>query len=124
LTTPIYSTNISKGTGSIRTFTSLAFTTNYWAGEDPNTFTSSAVSNSGFTVSWSGGTNVSEYIYTLNDAPTTPTIDNGLSNGTITFTGLSPATLYKVSITSKRPDRVMGFEVLDITCSVLVETLA
>lgn len=80
--------------------------------------TASAISNSGFTISWSGGTNTNVYTYTLDNIPITPTIDNGLSQQTATFSGLTSSTLYTVSITYNTENEG------SITSSVLVKTLS
>ena len=112
----IYIPDIEGGIGSYKSERTISFTTNL-LNSDPNTFTASAISNSGFTISWSGGTQTSVYTYTLDNIPITPTIDNALSQQTATFTGLTSSTLYTVSISYKTQNEQ------SITSSVLVKTL-
>ena len=112
----IYITDIEIGFGSYKSEKLISFTTNL-LNSDPNTFTASAISNSGFTISWSGGTSTNVYTYALDNIPITPTIDNGLSQQTATFSGLTPSTLYTVSITYNTENE------RSMTSSVLVKTL-
>ena len=51
-----------------------------------------------FTVSWSGATDATSYVYTLNGSPVTPSTDNGLSSKTAIFTGLTPDTSYVIIV--------------------------
>jgi len=111
-----YIADIERGVGSYKSEKTISFTTNL-LNSDPNTFTASAISNSGFTISWSGGTQTSVYTYTLDNIPITPTIDNALSQKTATFTGLTSSTLYTVSISYNTQNEQ------SITSSVLVKTL-
>jgi len=111
-----YIPDIEGGIGSYKSERTISFTTNL-LNSDPNTFTASAISNSGFTISWSGGTQTSVYTYTLDNIPITPTIDNALSQQTATFTGLTSSTLYTLSISYKTQNEQ------SITSSVLVKTL-
>lgn len=63
---------------------------------------SSSITTSGFSLSWSGAANVTQYEYTLDSGSgpiaIIPTIDNGTFSQTATFTGLSPWTIYTVSL--------------------------
>ena len=58
------------------------------------------VTDTGFTVIWSGGDGATSYTYALNDVSVTPSTDNGVSSKSAVFTGLLPSTSYKVVVTS------------------------
>jgi hypothetical protein len=64
---------------------------------DPNSFTSSSITSNSFVVSWSGGAPSITYAYTLNGVSTTP---SSVTTTSATFTGLTPSTVYQVSVTS------------------------
>ena len=59
---------------------------------------SSNITSTGFTVSWSGGASATSYTYLLNGSFVTPSVDNGLTSQSATFSGLTPATSYNVVI--------------------------
>lgn len=65
-----------------------------------SSLSSSAVTTSGFTINWVGGTGATSYSYTLNNNPVTPSTDNGVSGNNAVFTGLSAATTYVVTVTA------------------------
>ena len=66
----------------------------------PNTFTTSAVNSTGFTVNWIGGLGATSYTYTLNGSSVTPSVDNGVASRSATFTGLTEGTSYTISVTA------------------------
>jgi len=66
----------------------------------PVNLTGSIITESAFTVSWSGGHGADSYTYTINGVATTPTINNGLTSKSAAFTGLSPITAYTVVVTA------------------------
>ena len=66
----------------------------------PNALTPSPITPSGFTIGWTGGVGSTSYSYTLNGSPVTPSIDNGMTAQTATFTLLQPSTSYTLIITS------------------------
>jgi hypothetical protein len=59
-----------------------------------------SITYNSFVASWTGGDGASSYGYKLNGSPVTPSVDNGLSNRTATFTGLSGATSYILVVTA------------------------
>ena len=66
----------------------------------PTSLASSAITSSGFTVSWSGGSSATSYTYSLNGSPATPSTDNGVAAKSATFSGLSASTSYDVVVTA------------------------
>jgi sugar lactone lactonase YvrE len=66
----------------------------------PTGLTGSIITESAFTVSWTGGAQATSYTYTLNGVATTPTRNNGLTSKSAGFTGLSPLTQYTVIVTA------------------------
>jgi sugar lactone lactonase YvrE len=66
----------------------------------PTGLTGSIITESAFTVSWTGGAQATSYTYTLNGVATTPTRNNGLTSKSAGFTGLSPLTQYTVVVTA------------------------
>ena len=69
----------------------------YAAASAATSLVSSAISASGFTVSWSGATGATSFTYTLNGIPTTPSPSTSSS---ATFTGLSQARAYVVIVSA------------------------
>jgi hypothetical protein len=63
----------------------------------PTSLASSSISESEFTVSWTGGEGATSFSYTLNEEPATPSAEG---SGTATFSGLLPATSYQVIVTA------------------------
>ena len=61
-----------------------------------NSFTNVTVST--ITVGWTGGLGATSYIYYFNGVPIIPSIDNGTTNKTATFTGLNPDTFYTIIV--------------------------
>ena len=59
----------------------------------------SSITYQSFVASWTGGSPVSSYIYTLNGSTVTP-IDNGLAGKTATFSNLNAATGYTLIVTA------------------------
>jgi len=57
---------------------------------------SSSITNSGFTLTWTGGNSATSYTY----SGATPTTDNGVASKTALFTGLSSGTTYTVTVTA------------------------
>ena len=60
--------------------------------------TISNITPTSFVATWTGGTNATSYTYTLNGVATTPSIDNGLTTKTATFTGLNSSTTYSLVV--------------------------
>ena len=56
--------------------------------------TISSITPTSFVASWTGGTNATSYTYTLDGLTVTPSIDNGLTSKTATFSNLTPSTTY------------------------------
>lgn len=56
--------------------------------------TISSITPTSFVASWTGGTNATSYTYTLDGLTVTPSIDNGLTTKTATFSNLTPSTTY------------------------------
>lgn len=69
----------------------------YAAASAATSLVSSAISASGFTISWSGATGATSFTYTLNGIPTTPSSSTSAS---ATFTGLSQARPYVVIVSA------------------------
>jgi hypothetical protein len=69
----------------------------------PYSLTSSAISSTGFTITWSGGINATSYIYNLNGSPVTPATDNGVSASNAIFSGLSLGAQYIVNVIAVNP---------------------
>jgi hypothetical protein len=69
----------------------------------PYSLTSSAISATGFTISWSGGTNATSYIYNFNGSEVTPSTDNGVSASNAEFSGLTLGTQYVVNVIAVNP---------------------
>jgi hypothetical protein len=63
---------------------------------------STSITSTGFTITWSGGDGATSYSYNLNTSPATPSIDNGVSSKSATFTGLTPDTSYTVVVNAFR----------------------
>jgi len=66
----------------------------------PASLASSAITTTGFTVSWSGNLYASSYTYTIDGVSVTPSTDNGVASKSAVFTGLTPGTLYAVVVTA------------------------
>jgi hypothetical protein len=60
----------------------------------------SSITYQSFVASWTGGSPVSSYIYTLNGSTVTPSVDNGLTGKTATFSNLTAATGYTLIVTA------------------------
>jgi sugar lactone lactonase YvrE len=69
----------------------------------PNSLSASAVTTSGFTLSWVGGVGATSYTYTLNGSPVTPSQDNGVGGNNAVFSGLSSGTSYNIGVTAVNP---------------------
>jgi hypothetical protein len=69
----------------------------------PENLTGSIITDSDFTVSWTGGVYATSYTYTLNGVATTPATDNGRTSKSAVFSGLSPLTEYTVIVTAVNP---------------------
>jgi hypothetical protein len=63
-----------------------------------NSIIISKQSATGFTAKWSGGNNATSYTYSLNTTEVIPSIDDGISNNTATFTGLVGGKVYELII--------------------------
>ena len=88
-------------TGTVSTYTVTSSSLNVLMPPSiPVYASSSAITSSGFSASWSGGVGATSYSYTLNGSAVTPSVDNGLASQSVTFTGLSPGTVYIVVITA------------------------
>jgi hypothetical protein len=69
----------------------------------PTNLTGSIITESAFTVFWSGGDNATSYTYTIDGVATTPTTDSGTTSKSAVFSGLSPLTAYTVVVTATNP---------------------
>jgi hypothetical protein len=65
----------------------------------PSSLEYSSITNSGFTVNWSGGVGSTSYTYTIDGAEVTPSTDNVISKSA-TFNGLPPNDAYSLVITA------------------------
>ena len=65
--------------------------------------TFSNITNTGFQVSWSGGSGATSYVYTINGTTTTPSNDQGVASKYAVFSGLSPLVNYTINILPKNP---------------------
>ena len=63
----------------------------------PTSLSSSIITDTEFTVSWSGGLNAASFTFTLNGSTTTPSY---ATNNLATFTGLNSGKLYAVIVTA------------------------
>ena len=72
----------------------------------PYNLTISLITTTSFTLSWLGGVGAAAYTYTLNGSPVTPSIDNGLTNNTATFTDLIAGTSYTIIVSAVSPGAV------------------
>jgi hypothetical protein len=86
-------TAVSATTGEEKSSSSKTVTT-LVAPPTPVIVSIDTLSSESFTVVWTGGAYATSYTYTLDDSPITPSIDNGLSNKSSTFTGLNYLTSY------------------------------
>ena len=66
----------------------------------------SSITSSSFVVSWKGGVGAVAYTYTMNGIAVSPSIDNGLTNKSATFTGLTAATSYIIIVSGVSPGAV------------------
>ena len=60
----------------------------------PTNITFKNITSNSFDVSWNGGYEATEYTYELNGTTVIPSVDNGVSSKSATFTGLDEATEY------------------------------
>jgi len=101
----------SSGTANVATIT---------VDNDPHSFVASSITDNSFVVRWSvtwpSGYPTLTYTYKLNDVAVTP---SSITNNSITFTGLTPSTLYKVSVTSTYSNAGTN----EATSSLLVKTI-
>ena len=74
---------------------------------------SASITSSSFTVSWTGGTDVSSYTYLLNGSPFTPT-DNGITSQTATFLGLSELTDYTCRVIAQNSYGTAASDILSV----------
>jgi hypothetical protein len=72
-----------------------------------------SITSSSFTVSWTGGTDVSSYTYLLNGSPFTPT-DNGITSQTATFLGLSELTDYTCRVIAQNSYGTAASDILSV----------
>jgi hypothetical protein len=63
---------------------------------------SSSITSSEFTVSWSGGDGATYYTYAIDKIQVNPSVDNGLTSKSATFSGLAADTLYSIVITAAK----------------------
>jgi hypothetical protein len=66
-----------------------------------NTFITSAISSTGFTIKWSGGTGATSYNYTIGGSPVNVVSDLGVSNQTAIFDNLIPGDKCQVGIIAR-----------------------
>jgi len=90
----VIATNMTGSTNS----NTLAVTTTQ-APSQPINITASAVSNTGFTISWSGGVGATSYTYSLDGLIITPS-SQSVGSATATFTGLTQFTEYDTIVTA------------------------
>ena len=83
--------------GSVASATYIGYT----GPSPPISFSTSAGSQTGFTVSWQGGIGATSYTYQLNGVSVTPAQNNGMSGKNAVFTGLTAGTTYIVIVTAR-----------------------
>ena len=67
----------------------------------PSNFKFSNQTPTGFTINWDGGNNAAtSYTYTINNSTASPSPDNGVSNQTASFSGLTGGQPYTINITA------------------------
>jgi hypothetical protein len=84
----------------------------------PSSLTSSSLTSSAFTVSWSGGNGATSYTYTLDGAAATPSINNGVSSKSATFSGLTADTTYSVVVTAVKGSMTSSSSSLSVKTTV------
>ena len=62
--------------------------------------TVSSITSSEITISWLGGTGATSHTYTLDGLPITPSLDNGITTKSATFSGLVNDTTYIITVTA------------------------
>jgi len=65
----------------------------------PTSIMGSSITQTGFSLTWSGGTGATSYTFSLNGSAATP-ISSSVSNKTATFSGLTAGTTYAIIITA------------------------
>jgi hypothetical protein len=63
-------------------------------------FLTSSITQTGFTLSWSGGTGATTYTYTNNGSSITPFTNDGVSNKTAVFSGLNAGSSNSIVVTA------------------------
>ena len=82
----------------------------------PYGFVSSALSATGFTLSWSGDNSVTSYTYTITPSVAgQPSTNNGVASKSAIFTGLSSTTSYTVTVTAMNASGSSGVGSLTIS---------
>jgi hypothetical protein len=76
---------------------SVTFNTTTTPGQ-PTSLTVTNGSLTGFRINWSGALGATSYIYIMNGSPIVPSIDQGVANKYIVFTGISQGINYVISI--------------------------
>lgn len=89
----IYTVEVSAVNYEGSTASSLSVTTTI-AAPVAAVVTISSITPSSFVASWTGGTNATSYTYTLDGLTVTPSIDNGMTTKTATFSNLLAAKTY------------------------------
>jgi len=77
--------------------------------------TSSAITDTSFTVSWTGGVGATSYTYKINDNSVTPSTDNGLASQSAIFTGLQSDTAYLVVVSASNEGGTTASSSLPVT---------
>ena len=110
---------LAAGTADLLTTASIEIKT-ITLNSDPNTFIASSITHAECVVSWTGGSASTTYTYTLNGVTATPSIDDAVIGHTVTFSGLTPSTLYIIAVTSRYDNAGTNLA----TSSVIVTTSA
>ena len=117
--TPFNAESLATGNGYLSS-SGIANVATITGNNDPNSFIASSITDNSFVVSWSvvwpSGSPTLTYTYKLNDVAVTP---SSITDNSITFTGLTPSTLYKVSVTSMYSNSGIN----EATSSILVKTI-
>jgi len=74
-----------------------------------------AITQTGFTLSWTAGDTPLKYVYTLNGIETVASIDNGLTTKTATFTGLTPGGTFAVVVGAMTNAYLINSQAVNIT---------
>lgn len=85
----------------------------------PINLTSSAITSSGFTISWSGGTGATTYTYTNDGSSISPSSDQGVASKTASFSGLSEGVTYNIVVNATNSSGSTSSSSISVTTTIL-----